>query len=180
MKRNLLLAAGLAAAAFAAPASAQLSTSGLYVGASSGQSHFENVCSGVAECDDRDTNGSLFAGFQFSRYVALEAAWRFFGHAKIADASVKANAVEADAVLTLPMYKGFSLLGRVGVFHATMKGTTNSENKNGVTFGWGGQYDFDRWAARLEFQRHPKLGGGDFGAETDIDSLSLGVLIRFK
>jgi hypothetical protein len=180
MKRNLLLAAGLAAAAFAAPASAQLSTSGLYVGASSGQSHFENVCSGVADCDDRDTNGSLFAGFQFSRYVSLEGAWRFFGHAKIADASVKANAVEADAVLTLPMYKGFSLLGRVGVFHATMKGTTNSENKNGVTFGWGGQYDFDRWAARLEWQRHPELGGGDFGARTDIDSLNLGVLIRFK
>jgi OOP family OmpA-OmpF porin len=180
MKRNLLLAAGLAAAAFAAPASAQLSTSGLYAGVSSGQSHFENVCGNVAECDDRDTNGSLFAGFQFSRYVALEAAWRFFGHAKIADASVKANAIELDAVASLPLYKGFSLFGRVGAFHATMKGESASENENGVTYGWGGQYDFDRWAARFEWQRHPDLGGGDFVAKTDIDSLNLGVLIRFR
>ena len=178
-KQHLLLAWGLAGACFAAPAAAQLDSSALYVGASSGQSHFTDVCS-AHPCDDRDTNGSLFAGLQFSRYVAGEMAWRYFGHADIAGTNLKANATEADAVLTLPLYKTFSLLGRVGVFHANLKSTAHDEKKNGVTFGWGGQFDFDRGALRLEWQRHPKLGGGDFGAETDIDSVNLGLLFRFR
>ena len=182
MKRNhLLLAAGLAATCFAAPAAAQLDSSALYLGLSSGQSHFTNVCpGGGVKCDARDTNGSLFAGLQFSRYIAAEFAWRYFGHATIGDSKVKGNATELDAVLTLPIYRQFSVLGRLGVAHVNLKGTSNNEKKNVATFGWGGQYDFERGALRLEFQRHPKVGGGDFGAETDIDSINLGLLFRFR
>ena len=33
---------------------------------------------------------------------------------------------------------------------------------------------------RAEWQRHPKLGGGGFGAETDVDSINLGALVRFR
>ena len=179
-KLHLLAAAGLAAACFAAPAAAQLlDSSAIYVGVSSGHSHFTNVCS-AHPCDDRDTNGSIFGGLQFSRYVAAEMAWRYFGHADVAGTNIKANAFELDAVLTLPIYRTFSLLGRVGGFRGNLKSSGKDENTKGVTFGWGGQFDFERGAVRVEWQRHPKLGGGDFGAETDIDSLSLGLLFRFR
>ncbi len=182
MKKNsLLIAAAFAAAGFAAPAAAQLSSSALYVGAQYGRMHYNNVCNNSADCIDRSNAGGIFAGLQFSRYIAIEAAFQDLGHADVPGGNVKAKAVEADAVINFPLYMGFSVLGRVGVFHAAMQGDTNSKNKNGVTYGWGGQYDFTpQFAARLEWQRHPKLGGGGFGAETDVDSLNLGALIRFR
>jgi hypothetical protein len=33
---------------------------------------------------------------------------------------------------------------------------------------------------RLEWQRYRGLGGGAFGVKSDIDSLSLGVVFRFR
>ncbi|HEX7052937.1 MAG TPA: outer membrane beta-barrel protein [Burkholderiales bacterium] len=181
MKKRHLIPALALAACFAAPAVAQEARP-WYVGVSSGQSHFENVCSGVDPCDDRDTNGSIFAGYQFARYIAVEGAWRYFGNADIgaSGAGVKANAIELDAVLTLPIWRSFSMLGRIGIFHANLQGTTNDETNNGATYGWGVQWDMVEGAAlRLEWQKHPELGGGDFGAETDIDSINLGILFRF-
>lgn len=180
-KNRLLIAAACAATCFAAPAAAQLSSSAVYIGAQYGRMHYTSVCAGAAECNDRSNAGGLFAGLQFSRYVAIEAALQDLGHATIAGANVKTKAVEADAIINFPLYRGFSLLGRVGVFHAAMKGETNSKNKNGVTFGWGGQYDFTpNFAARVEWQRHPGLGGGGFGAKTDVDAINLGALVRFR
>ncbi len=182
MKKNsLLIAAAFAAAGFAAPAAAQLSSSALYVGAQYGRMHYNNVCGNSADCVNRSNAGGIFAGLQFSRYIAIEAALQDLGHADVPGGNVKTRAAEADAVVNLPIYAGFSLLGRAGVFHAAMKGDTNSQNTNGVTYGMGGQYDFTpQFAVRLEWQRHPKLGGGGFGAKTDVDSINLGALIRFR
>lgn len=182
MKKNsLLIAAAFAAAGFAAPAAAQLSSSALYVGAQYGRMHYKDLCPVGAECDTHSNAGGLFTGMQFNRYVALEGAFQDLGHASIAGSNVKASAVEADVVVNLPIYRAFSLLGRVGAFHARMKGDAGSENKNGATFGAGGQLDFTpQFAARLEWQRHPKLGGDIFGVKTDIDSVNLGALIRFR
>jgi opacity protein-like surface antigen len=179
-KSHLLLAAGLAAAAFAGPAAAQFSPD-LYFGFQAGRAHFTDVCTVATQCKNRDTDGGIFAGLQIGRYVAVEAVASYLGHAEVDGASVKANAIELDAVLTWPLYKGFSALGRVGAFHGVMKSAGKSVNKNGVTYGWGGQYDFDpKFAMRLEYQRHPDLGGGDFGATTHIDTINLGALFRFQ
>ena len=180
-KNRLLIAAACAATCFAGPAAAQLSTSAFYVGVEYGRMHFDNVCAPGAACDDRSNGGGIFAGLQFSRYIAAELAYRDLGHASVPGGNVKADATEADAVLNLPLYRGFSVLGRVGLFHATTKGETHSENKNGVTFGWGGQYDFTpNFAARLEWQRYPDLGGDSFGAKTNVDAITLGGLVRFR
>ena len=180
-KNRLLIAAAFAAACFAGPAAAQLNTSAVYVGAVYGRMHFDNVCSPGTECDNRSNGGGFFGGLQFSRYIAVEAAWRDLGHASVGGGNVKATATEADAVVNLPIYRSFSLLGRLGVFHADMRGEGKSERKNGGTFGWGGQIDFSRnFATRLEWQRYPKLGGGSFGAETNVDAISLAALVRFQ
>ena len=182
MKKNrLLAAAALAAAGFAAPAAAQLSSSAVYAGVQYGRMHYKDLCPVGAACDTRSNAGGFFAGIQFNRYVAIEGAFQDLGHASIAGSNIKASAVEADVVVNLPIYRAFSLLGRVGAFHARIKGDIGSDNKNGATFGAGGQIDFTpQFAARLEWQRHPKLGGDSFGSKTDVDSISLGALIRFR
>lgn len=180
-KNRLLIAAACAAACFAGPAAAQLSTSAVYAGAQYGRMHYTNVCAGSAACEDRSNAGGVFIGLQFSRYFAIEGALQDLGHASIAGGNVKTKAAEADLVANLPLYRGFGLIGRVGVFHANMKGETHAENKDGVTFGWGAQYDFSSgFALRTEWQRHPDLGGGGFGAKTDVDSINLGLLVRFR
>jgi OmpA-OmpF porin, OOP family len=176
MKKLRLLFAGVLAASFAVSAAAQ----SLYAGASLGQAHYVEACNGVPNCDDRDTGFNFFAGWQFNRFVALEAGYRDFGHLSSDTGSVKGNAVELDAVGTLHLYKGFSLLGRVGAFHGNTTSGGTSEKNNNFTFGWGGQYDFGpAFALRGEWQRYRHMGGGDFGSEIDIDSLSLAALLRF-
>lgn len=174
-KHCLLLAAGALAASLALPAAAQ----SLYAGASLGRAHYNAACDGLTNCDDRDTGFSFFAGWQLNRFIALEAGYRDFGHLSSDEGNVKANALELDAVGTLHIYRGFSLLGRVGAFHGNVKGSS-SERNNNVTFGWGGQYDFTPVVAmRGEWQRYRKMGGGDFGTKIDIDALSLAMLFRF-
>ncbi len=183
MKPQLTFAAALAGAAFSLPAAAQFdAASAFYLGASIGRSHFVDVCTnGIGPCKDRDTSFAGLAGLQFNRYLAAEVVGRTLGHAELPGGNVKALAYEADVVGTLPLYSGFSLIGRLGVFHGQMKGENIARNKNGGTFGWGGQYDFTpQFALRVEWQRYPGYGGGDFGAKTDIDNLGLTAVLRFR
>lgn len=176
-KHRLLVLAGLLAATFALPASAQF-----YAGGSLGRSHFTDVCSdGLTKCDDRDTAFNFFAGYQFGRYIGAEVGYRDFGHATLEPGgSVKSNAFELDAVGSLPLYRSFSVLGRVGVFHGKLKGEGKEERNNGGTFGAGVQYDFTpNSAVRVEWQRYLGLGGGDFNDKTDLEVFSFGVVMRF-
>lgn len=182
MKKLFVLFAAALAAAFALPASAQLAASSYYVGGSLGRAHFVDVCTGiVGACKDRDTAFSLFGGLQLNRYFGAELGGRGFGHATLPGGNVKATAYELDALATLPLLARFSLLGRVGVFHGSLKGENIARNNNNATFGWGAQYDLSpQFALRLEWQRYLGFGGGDFGAKTDIDTLGLAALLRFR
>lgn len=184
MKKHLLtFVAALAAAGFSLPAAAQFDmASAFYLTGSLGRAHFVDVCANqVGSCKDRDTTFSLGAGLQLNRYLGVEVDGRGFGHASLPGGNVKGTAYELDGVGTLPLYKGFSLIGRVGVFHGELKGENIAERKNGATFGWGGQYDFSpQFALRLEWQRYSDLGGGDFGAKTNIDTLGLAAVFSFR
>jgi OmpA-like transmembrane domain len=178
-KRRLLLVFAVLAAAFALPASAQF-----YLGGSLGRSHFVDVCSsgGFTTCKPRDTEWSAFAGWQLGRYLGVEGGYRAFGHASFnPGGNVKGNALELDGVGYLPLYGNFSLIGRIGVFAGKLKGESIEERTHNGTFGWGAQYDFSPQAGvRFEWQRYLKMGGGDFGARTKMDSLALGVVFRFE
>lgn len=176
-KRRLLLVFAVLAATFAAPASAQF-----YIGGSLGRSHFVDVCAGAfTTCKPRDTEWNAFAGWQLVRFLAVEGGYRDFGHARFEPGgNVKGNALELDAVGSLPLYGSMSLIGRIGVFHGNLKGEGIEERTNGGTFGWGTQYDFSpNTSVRFEFQRYLHMGGGDFGIKTNVDSLSLGLVLRY-
>jgi OmpA-OmpF porin, OOP family len=177
--RKALYALGLAAAFFSLPAAAQLGMSSVYIGGSLGRSHFTSVCPDGVECTDRDTEFSFFTGLAFSRYLAVEAGYRDFGHATVGTSDIKANALELDAVGNFPLFSRLSLVGRVGVYHGKMKGATE-ERKNGGTFGWGVQYDVSQQTGlRAEWQRYSRMGGNSLPT-TNLDSFSVSALFRFR
>jgi len=81
---------------------------------------------------------------------------------------------------------GLSLLGRLGLYNGDVKsetpstGTTLKHGTTSVTFGFGVQADLSRiLAARAEWQRFSKMGGGGLGTKADIDNLTVGALWRF-
>ena len=207
------LAAGIVtfAAAAAAPCYAQSSApstswmggrmdTNLYIGGNVGQTRFSTSCDGVpVSCDDKDTGGKIFAGYQFHPNFAVEA-----GHFRLGDAtatgivggvpvSVEANVRgwELVGVARIPVWQQLSLFGKAGVARSRVSviGTAAvggslftvaaKENSTDFTFGAGAEYAFTRnIAARAEWQRYDSVGGGSTGKD-DLDFFSAGLLYRF-
>lgn len=183
MKVNRLLPAAAAAAAFfALPAAAQQTAKEYYAGVQLGRAVFSDVCDNTAaSCDDSAAAYGAFFGMQFSRYLAAEFGLQDTSRgASVGGVDFKASIVNLDAVATFPLFGGLSALVRGGLFYGMLKSDGREERTTGLDLGLGGQYDFSRSAAvRLEWQRHPGLGGGQFGAKTDLDRVTLGALFRF-
>ena len=186
---------GVAAAAFALPAAAQMrmpDISSAYVGGSLGQSKIPVEC-GVSGCgtDDKDTAFRIFGGYQINRNFAAELCYTNLGKAKAtlgaSSASIDATAWDLSAIGAWPLPNQFSIFGRLGAYHGELKQSgsgifgNGKATNTGLTFGFGGQYDFNRnLGLRLEWQRFNKMGGGDFDSKTDVDNLSIGALWRFQ
>ena len=189
MKSTAVIAVlGLAAAAFAAPAAAQ--TRGGYLGFSAGQASYKFPnCS--SPCDKEGRDYRLFGGFQVNRFAAVEVGYQDMGKATFGPSQLKAWAWDVSAVgmwgtPLRPSGIGLSVLGRLGLYNGEVKQTTPSsgaEVKHGttdLTFGLGLQADLSRLlAARVEWQRFSKMGGGGLGSKNDVDALTVGALLRF-
>jgi OOP family OmpA-OmpF porin len=187
----LALGAPLTQAATPAP---QPPESGFYLGAGIGHATAKDWChepalaSGAARCDDKDTAWRLLAGYQFNRYLALEGGYHNLGkfQALVAGAQtdIKTTAWEAVALGILPIGGIVSAYGKLGAFRGETRGggTRNNleERKASVTFGAGVQaHVLSSFAVRGEWQRYPKLGGGAFGATTDVNVISVLGIYRF-
>src|SRR5581483_9830432 len=187
MKSKAVVAVlGLAAATLALPAAAQMNMSAAYVGGALGQSNFKADCSGL-NCDKKDTSFRIFGGYQFTPNIAAELGYTDLGKLKadfppFGSGDISATAWDLSGVFSWPIGQ-FGVFGRLGVARVEAKPggifVGDSETKTGLTWGLGGQYDFNRnLGLRVEFQRfRADAGGGD---TADIDNLSLGVLWRFK
>ena len=199
MIRNLVIATvGLAAAAFALPAAAQMNSSAFYAGLSIGQSKFSDACEGSVPagfsvtCDDKDTAWRIFGGYQFHPNFAVEIGYSDLGRAQATvssgglsgTAKVEATAFDAVVVGSWPINQAFSLYGKFGLYHGEAKltasgtGVGSSSDKDtgsDLTYGLGARYDFNRnIGVRAEWQRYNDFSG------SDIDVLSVGVLYRFR
>lgn len=185
MKVKALVAVmGLAGAALALPAAAQMSMSAAYVGGGFGQSKFKDACEGVPNCDDGDTAFKIFGGYQFNPYIAAELGYNDLGKASASGASVKGTAWELSALGSFPVGANFSILGRLGGYHGELKGESAfgsaTDTKTGLTYGLGVGYDLNKnLGFRAEWQRFDKMGGDNVG-ESNVDVLGLSVLWRFK
>jgi OOP family OmpA-OmpF porin len=189
--KSLIAIVGLAAAAFALPAAAQMrmpNLSSAYVGGSIGQSKFKFDCGGAPTCDQTDTALRIFLGYQFNPNIAAEIGYADLGKSKVGDPTgsddVKGSAWDVSAVGLWPLASQFSLLGRLGLFHGETK-VTGADNfkdtKSGVLWGLGGQFDLNRnLGFRAEWNRYSKMGGSNFGEKFNVDVLNVSALWRFQ
>jgi len=197
IRTSAVAALGLAAAAFALPAAAQMSAGNLYLGASIGQSSAKDFCDGLSgsgvNCDDKDTAWRLFGGYQFHPNIAVELGYSDLGKAKAsgggAEVSDEATAWDLTAVGSWPLANQFSIYGRFGFYHsevtskASLSGFgSGSEDKSttDITFGIGARFDMTRnLGIRGEWQRYNDMKDA-FDSKSNVDVFSIGVLYRFQ
>jgi OmpA-OmpF porin, OOP family len=186
---------GLVAAAAAAPAVAQ--QKGLYVGGSLGLAQYNTTCENQpVPCDDTDAGFRIFGGYQFSRWVGIEAAYVDMGKVKAegVDAVLGPVSSEAEpygfdvtAVVSWPILDWMSLIGRLGAHRMRAEGETTvggvtsprpAKTSSGFTYGVGAEFRVAGLGIRAEFQRYDAVGHPVSG-EDDIIFYSAGVLWRF-
>jgi OOP family OmpA-OmpF porin len=159
MKKTALLAAllSLALAGTASAAQAAEHDHGFYAGVGAGSSFVDE-----RNYDDEDVAFSVFAGYQFNRYLGLEAGYADFGELKPRGEGDRLEADSAYLTLvgTLPITERFSAYAKAGVHRwdldTALPGLTGSRDDNSTdpTYGIGVQYRFnDLFSLRGEYSR---------------------------
>ncbi|MDW5415521.1 porin [Iodobacter sp. CM08] len=167
MKKNIL-ASLILSTLIASPAFAE----GFYIGADVGSSNM-SVDVNNNSLDKNNTAWGINGGYKFSPYLAAELGYRDFGKAEenyygLANASVKANAVQASVLASYPFNDAFSVFGRLGV--ASIKVTaeinadvlayskSNEKTETKALFGIGAQYAFNKnFSLRAEYNQYAKI-----------------------
>jgi OmpA-OmpF porin, OOP family len=192
-KKTIIALLGFLAAAAAGPAAAQ--EKGPYLGASFGVAQYINSCDRlIVACDDRDKAWRLFAGYQFNRWVGLEAAYMNLGKVRFQgavggqafDQDSRATGFDLVGVLSIPVVDHLSVFGKLGGYRArivsdiTLGGVQDhvGETGSGFTYGLGVEFDLWKLGVRAEAQRYENVGGPRAG-EDNIILYSLGLLLRF-
>jgi OOP family OmpA-OmpF porin len=166
--------------------------SGWYLGGSIGQSAVDiEGCGGVVNCDDKDTAWRILGGYQLNRNIAVELGFHQFGDASQTfpggQVAFEANAIEIVGLGSLPLGNNFAIYGKAGFYRGETKATGSNfsgaidlkETNTDLTYGLGARYDFNpKLGIRAEWQRYTNMGGDAVG-ESDVDVLSVGVIVGF-
>jgi OOP family OmpA-OmpF porin len=189
---------GVLLAAALGPAVAQESERGIYIGGSVGFSQYQNACENArVPCDEGDTAGRLFAGYQFNRNWSAEIGVGHFGEATgsgvvaggggTGSFSLKADGFDVTGIGTIPLSGGLGILARLGVYRARttldQQGSFfapmhEAGTQSGWTYGAGLSYTLGRFGLRAEWQRYDNIGANSVGTD-EIDLYTLGALFRF-
>jgi opacity protein-like surface antigen len=159
--------------------------------------------SGTSE--DGFTWGLTF-GYQFMRYLAVEAAYVDLGEAEYTSrALVSDGATTADVTAkfttdsagpaisvlgTLPIRSGWDVHARAGMYFGSNDTSTNlsvddlsdsfGDSSSSQSFLWGAGigYTSGQWTVRLDYQQFTDVGDEDGLGEVDVDRLTLGAVYR--
>ena len=177
------LIAGLLAlgGAFGAGFAHAADSTGPYVGGSIGRAH-DGSDNPVAPTDRSDDSFKLYGGYGFTPNFGVELGYADLGRYGTANGSLRARAVYADAVGTLPLASQWSAIGRVGVFDARLHNDdsvngNSSDNGANIKIGAGLQYNLSQAVALRGEWEHYKLDTS--AGKPDIDTYTLGVNYRF-
>ena len=170
--------------------------SGFYGGLGAGL-NYTNLDSGgiVGAKDERDTAWKLFGGYQFNRYLGVEAGYVDLGKASVggtaggnpAAASFDSQVWQAAAVGSLPLSQQFAATAKLGVARADTDITgsigaapiATTDRNTAPTYGLGLRYDVNKnVGVRAEWERF-RLGGGSVAGKSDADLFSVNALYRF-
>jgi OOP family OmpA-OmpF porin len=178
--KSIKAALAVAAFAFAGAAAAQPSLSSVYIGGTIGQAEYKDACSGLTDCDEKDTAWRILGGYQFNRYFAAELGYHNLGEASAQAGAIEGTAWELVGIGAYPVIDKLSVYGKLGAYRGELEGLGAKETNSDLTYGVGLQYDvLKNVGLRSEWQRYNKMGGGAF-TETDVDVLSAGVVYRFQ
>jgi len=173
-----------------APAAAQQSDMGFYIGGAYGMSSFDIDTTGITNpsVDDSDSGFKIFGGYQFSRNWGVEVGYVDFGKAGISGSTLGipftgdlgVTALTVAGTGTMPMNESFSLLGKVGMWNWDAKanvaalGTAGSASDSGTDlfFGVGLRYNLSK---NLGLQLEVEQYSGD----DSITYTSLGLRYKF-
>ncbi|MGH8831896.1 MAG: outer membrane beta-barrel protein [Polaromonas sp.] len=201
-KKSLVFAGLVLAAGTLTPHAAFAQDMGFYIGAGVGQSKGKDACSDLGgvgfsgSCDDTDTGGKLFLGYQFNKNFAVEGGYVDLGKFKASgtisgvpvSADAKAKTWQLVAVGTLPLANNFSVFGKAGVHRwdldvrASALGSTITASDNGtdLTLGIGAGYEFTKnLGVRLEWERFRNVGEDATTGKSNVDLISVGLRYRF-
>jgi len=147
-----LLSTFVAAPVFAAPNGAD---AGAYGGFTVGQSQTDSPVSYIST-DDKDTGGSIFLGYQYTKNWGVEAFYAQVGKQNVQNAGATitgtgdSDAYGLNVVGTAPLNDSFSLYGKLGYartqtdFASAPAGNLVGRDLSGVTGGIGGIYNIDK------------------------------------
>jgi OOP family OmpA-OmpF porin len=149
--------------------------------------------------DERALAWKAFGGYQFNRYVGIEAGYFDLGRfgftsttspAGSLDGRIKLHGINLDLVGTLPVSANFSLLARVGAQHASARDSFHgsggvvvltprtAKSETNVKFGAGLQYAFTpNLMLRGEAERYRVNDA--VGNHGDINMVSVGLVFAF-
>lgn len=214
--KNVLVLAVLSAVTVAAPAVfAAEATGNWYVGAGLGRAQASipdstitsvlagtPVTSAATSKNENSTEGKLFMGYQFNKYVAAEGGYFRLGDFSFNSTTTPAGTLSGslknrsgynlDVVGTAPIVEGkFLLLGRVGVqssktsdlFSGTgaaggLANPSPSKNQVSYKYGAGAEYDFTKnVGVRGEWERYRVSDG--FSTKMNVNAVTASVLYRF-
>lgn len=216
MKSKSVSSAGklslLTLALMAAPLAMAQDSAGWYAGANYGVTEAtiddDRITSGLLDNnltatsiadDDRDRGYKLFGGYQYNKYLAVEAGYFDLGHfgfvantnpAGTLSGDIKVKGLNMDVVGILPITEKFSAFGRLGVTYADTKGSfagtgavnvldpSPSARDTNLKVGLGVQYAFtEALSLRGEIERY-RINDA-VGNKGDVDLASIGLVYRF-
>lgn len=151
--------------------------------------------------DTSETAWKLYAGYQFTKYLGVEAEYVDFGRYNFNgtatvppvgfafNGNVKIDGYGLVGVGTLPLSDSFSVLGKLGVFYSHESGSLTvlglsaggSDNKTRATYGVGLKYAFNHnLSVRAEIERFPGMGSSSGNTENvNVNLYSIGVGYKF-
>jgi opacity protein-like surface antigen len=223
---NRLLVSAAVALALGLPLTAVAADSGAYIGALVGYSSvdisksdwdaaaldaFSSLPGGTLTSTSLDKNSTGYGvtvGYQFMKYVAIEAYYLDLGKAKgtatgtalNVDVTVplsitgefKSKGPAAAIVGILPFGENFAVDGRVGVYYGKTEvslsassngvtvGDSISKEKSSLMAGIGASYAFNNnWSVRLDYMYFDKVGDKNTTGEANVNLAALGVRFQF-
>jgi OOP family OmpA-OmpF porin len=187
MKTAFAIVLPAAVMAVSAPAVAQQSDAGWYIGGSYGMSTFDLDTTGITNpsVEDGDSGFKIFGGFQFTKHWGAEVGYVDFGKAGIrgsvigipftGDLGITAFTLAGTG--TLPLGTNFALLGKVGLAQweadASVSGAGSaSDSGSDMFYGIGARYSFNK---NLSVQAEYEV------LDMDVDSVTMmSIGLRYK
>jgi len=176
MKKLAVLVSGLIVA-LPAVVSAEM-----YLGGKLGHSWLNDSCSVSSSCDDDAIGGGVYAGYNFSDMLAVEAGYDVLGDFKSNFTHIGTNYVVDDNLkaftiapkLTMPV-DVVDIYGKLGLALVDY----DSYDDEALLAAVGVEYDYTpEWSVRLEYQRINNITD-EFIQSLDVNSIFLGLTYTF-